>query len=130
MISPDLKAPGADELLDEWPVPAPPDWLERVNAADTAGELAALLFSGPFSGPASDRADGEQHATGNRHRDNRQPVHVNANKVHRARFRSTLIRRVQYSRRGSEKSHWNTQQLPQGVSFTVGVLPALRWVLT
>jgi hypothetical protein len=32
--------PGADELLDEWPVPAPPDWLERVNAADTAGELA------------------------------------------------------------------------------------------
>ena len=34
--------PGAAELLDEWPVPEPPDWLERVNAADTAGELAAL----------------------------------------------------------------------------------------
>jgi len=34
--------PGAAELLDDWPVPEPPDWLERVNAADTAGELEAL----------------------------------------------------------------------------------------
>ena len=29
--------PGAAELLDEWPVSEPPDWLDRVNAADTAG---------------------------------------------------------------------------------------------
>ena len=35
-------SPGAAELVDEWPVPEPPDWVERVNAADTAGELAAL----------------------------------------------------------------------------------------
>jgi hypothetical protein len=35
-------APGAAKLLDEWPVPEPPDWLVRVNAADTAGELEAL----------------------------------------------------------------------------------------
>ena len=34
--------PGAAELLDEWPVSEPPDWLDRVNAADTAGELEAL----------------------------------------------------------------------------------------
>ena len=34
--------PGAAELLDEWPVTEPQDWLERVNAADTAGELEAL----------------------------------------------------------------------------------------
>jgi hypothetical protein len=33
--------PGAAELLDEWPVPEPPDWLARVNTADTAGELEA-----------------------------------------------------------------------------------------
>jgi hypothetical protein len=33
-------APGGAELLDEWPVPE--NWLERVNAADTAGELEAL----------------------------------------------------------------------------------------
>src|SRR5579884_860543 len=29
------------ELLDTWPVPLPTDWLERVNGAETAGELAA-----------------------------------------------------------------------------------------
>jgi putative transposase len=38
-------APGAAELLDEWPVPEPPDWLGRINAADTAGELEALRRS-------------------------------------------------------------------------------------
>jgi len=35
-------SPRAAELLDEWPVPEPPDWLERVNAADGPGELEAL----------------------------------------------------------------------------------------
>ena len=35
-------SPGAAELLDEWPVPEPQDWLERVNAADNARELEAL----------------------------------------------------------------------------------------
>jgi putative transposase len=38
-------ASGAAELLDEWPVPEPPDWLKRINAADTAGELEALRRS-------------------------------------------------------------------------------------
>ncbi len=34
--------PGAAELLDEWPAPEPPDWLEHVNAADNPGELESL----------------------------------------------------------------------------------------
>jgi putative transposase len=37
-----LERPSAAELLDGWPVPAPPDWLERVNEPGTAAELEAL----------------------------------------------------------------------------------------
>jgi putative transposase len=33
------------DLLDAWPLPIPPGWLEHVNGVETAGELAALRQS-------------------------------------------------------------------------------------
>jgi len=34
--------PGAAELLDEWPVDRPADWIEWVNRAESPQELAAM----------------------------------------------------------------------------------------
>jgi len=38
-------SPREQELLDDWPVDRPRDWLRRVNAAQSAEELAALRLS-------------------------------------------------------------------------------------
>ena len=37
--------PEAEELLDDWPVPRPADWVRHVNSAQTPEEVAAVRAS-------------------------------------------------------------------------------------